>query len=266
MRGVLDGLVLRETEVGESDKLLTVLTAKEGPVLMTAKGARSMKSKFLPLCRLFTYGNFEYYEKNGRRWLAGGSVNDNFYGLNSDMEGFALASYVVQVANEITGEGVEAEDVLRMTLNTLYAIEKKLKPYWQIKATYELFAVITSGMSPDLSGCSVCGESLPPHGWLDVMNGCVICDGCLKKRQAGLPLPEEDALRTRNILCPVDSSALAAMRYVEGAPLARAFAFGLSDRDSMRLFGTAAETFLLHHLERDFETLRFYHSVKESSI
>lgn len=263
MRGVVDGLVLRETEIGESDKLLTVLTAKEGTVLMMAKGARSMKSKLVPLCRLFTYANFEYYEKNGRRWLAGGSINDNFYGLNSDMEGFALAAYVLQVANEITGEGVEAEDVLRMTLNTLYAIENQLKPLEQIKATYELFAMVISGMSPDLSGCSVCGEAFPAHGWLDVMNGLVVCDECQRKRQAGLPLPEEDALRTRNILCPLDSSALAAMRYVENAPLSRAFAFGLSDGESMRLFGSATETFLLHHLERDFEALRFYHSIKE---
>ena len=108
MRGTFDGLILRESAYGESDKLLTVLTADEGKVFMIAKGVRSLKSKNMALCRLFTYANFEYYEKNGKRWLAGGSVNDSFFGLGTDIEAMALAAYVVDVAAEVTGEGVEA--------------------------------------------------------------------------------------------------------------------------------------------------------------
>ena len=69
MRGAIDGLVLREIPTGENDKLLTVLTAEQGKIRICAKGVRSMKSKLMPLCRLFTYGNFEFYEKNGMRWL-----------------------------------------------------------------------------------------------------------------------------------------------------------------------------------------------------
>ena len=130
MRGTFDGLVLRESAYGESDKLLTVLTAGEGKVFLIAKGVRSLKSKNMALCRLFTYANFEYYEKNGKRWLAGGSVNDSFFGLNSDIEGLSLASYVAEVAMEVTGEGVEAGEMLSATLNTLYAIEKKIKRYY----------------------------------------------------------------------------------------------------------------------------------------
>ena len=145
MRGTFDGLVLRESAYGDNDKLLTVLTADEGKVFMIAKGVRSLKSKNLALCRLFTYANFEYYEKNGKRWLAGGSVNDSFFGLNADIEGLALASYVADIAAEVTGEGVEAGEMLRATLNTLYAIEKKIKPYSIIKGAYELFAAFRSG-------------------------------------------------------------------------------------------------------------------------
>ena len=128
MRDVCDGLVIKDMPYGENDRLLTVLTAEHGQILFTAKGARSLKSKTMPLCRLFVYANFEYYEKNGRRWLSGGSVNEGFYGISEDIQGFSLASYIVQLAAEISGEGVGAEEVLRMTLNTLYAIEKKLKP------------------------------------------------------------------------------------------------------------------------------------------
>ena len=261
MRRATDGLVLREAPYGENDKLLTVLTAEEGKIFICAKGARSPRSKVAAVCRLFSYANIEYYEKNGRRWLSGGSVNDSFYGLSHDLEGLALASYIVQVADEITGEGVEAENALRMTLNTLYAIENKLKPYEQIKAVYELMAVSVSGMYPDLSGCSACGCKDASLMWLDVMNGNVICEKCQDKRSGGGAVAEVDAYETRNILMPIDASALAAMRYVLSAPIQRMFSFGL-EGESLGLFSRACETYILNHLERDFDTLRFYHSIK----
>ena len=264
MKKAIDGLILRETPVGESDKLLSVLTAKEGRISMTAKGARSMKSKVLPVCRLFTYGNLEYYEKNERRWLSGGSVNRSFFGLNSDIEGFALASYILQVAWEITDEGVEAEEILRMTLNTLHSIEQKQKPRAQIKGVYELFAAAVSGFAPDLSGCDECGAEEHESMWLDVMNGRLLCGACLQKRSGNLPLPELDAYSARNILIPLDRSALASMRYVMSAPPARIFAFSLAEGESLERFGKATETYLLNHLERSFETLDFYRAILQT--
>lgn len=266
MKKALDGLVLREIKVGDNDRRILILTADEGKMWITAKGARSTKSKVASLCRIFTYANLELYEKNGGRWLSGGSINNSFSGINGDIVGFSLASYILQIADEISGEGMGAEEVLRMTLNTLYAIEKKLRPYAQIKATYELFAANISGFMPNLEECPDCsGADFSPDGelWLDVMNGTVLCRKCLEKRSGGLPLPETDSFETRNILVPLDTSALEAMRFVTSAPPQRIFSFGLTEERSMSLFCRAAETYLLNHLERDFDTLHFYNSIKE---
>jgi len=264
MRAVCDGLVLRESEYGENDKILVVLTAEYGKIMLTAKGARSMRSKSLPLCHLFTYANFEYYEKNGRRWLSGGSVNDSFFGLNGDIQGFALAAYIVQLAAEITGEGVPCPEVLRMTLNTLYAIENKLKPLPLIKSAYEIFAANVSGFTPDISGCAVCDrETIEGDLWLDVMNGRILCAECLSEQSRGAPIPSHDELMTQNILMPLDASSLAAWRYVTDAPLKRILAFAVTNADSLSMLSRASEAYIVNHLERSFETLDFYHTVKE---
>lgn len=265
MKKALDGLVLREIKSGDNDRRILILTADEGKMWITAKGARSVRSKVASVCRIFTYANFEIYEKNGLKWLSGGSINNSFSGINADITGYSLASYIAQLADEITGESCPAADVLRMTLNTLYAIEKRLKPYDQIKAAYELFAAAASGFMPDLSACADCGCDDFPSGelWLDVMNGGIVCAECLDKRSGGLPIPELDSFETRNILVPIDVSALEAMRYVLYAPPQRIFAFGLGDARSLSLFCRAAETYLLNHLERDFDTLHFYMSIKD---
>ena len=263
MRDVCDGLVIREMPYGENDRLITVLTAEQGQVLFTVKGARSPKSKTMPLCRLFVYANFEYYEKNGRKWLSSGSVNEGFYGISGDIQGFSLASYVVQLAAEISGEGVGAESVLRMTLNTLYAIEKKLKPYDQIKSVYEIFAACESGVTPALDACRSCGTVEAQSWWLDVMNGSVCCGKCFSEKSAGAPIPEFDRLMTHNIFSPLDSTSLAAWRYVCACEPKKVLAFDIKDAESLRLLSTATEKYVTNHLERGFDTLDFYHAVKE---
>lgn len=261
MKKAVDGLILREIPTGESDKLLTVLTA-EGRFLMTAKGARSMRSKVMSLCTIFTYGNFEYYEKYDRRWLSGGSVLENFVGMNSELEGIALSSYLSQVAHEITEENVDCSEVLRMTLNAMYLIKKKTKPLWQIKAVYELFAALSSGYAPDLTGCGSCGAENHDAMWLDVMNGSLVCGDCLRKRAGNLELPEFDEYSVRNVLLPLDASSLACLRYVTSAPMERMFAFSLKSEESRSYFCRATETYLLHHLERSFDALEFYRQVE----
>ena len=263
MRGTCDGLVIREMPYGESDRLITLLTADEGKILVTAKGARSLKSKNQPLCSLFTYANYEFYERNGRRWLAGGAVREGFYGLPTDMTGFALACYVVQLAGEITGEGVPAEDVLRMTLNTLYAIEKGLKPYPQIKSAYEIFAAKEAGFSPDTSVCGDCRAPFEGEGWLDVMNGRLICSECMSQKSQGAPIPETDRFMTNNILFPIDASVAAAWRYVSEAPPKKVLSFTLSDGESAKRLSRATEAYVVNHLERSFEALEFYNTVKD---
>ena len=262
MRDTCDGLVIRVSEYGENDKLLTVLTAEHGQMVMIAKGARSMRSKLMSLCHLFTYANFEYYEKHGRHWLSGGSVSDSFFGLNSDISGFALASYLVQLAGEITGEGVPCERVLRMTLNSLYAIQNKLKPLPLIKSAYEIFAAEESGFSPDVSGCADCGKESLESGWLDIMNGRVVCEACLSRQGGADRAPVTDRFMTQTILVPFNGEALAVWRYVSAAPLKRIFAFSVSE-EGQKLLTRATETYLVNHLERSFETLEFYNSVKD---
>ena len=269
----MDGLVIGECAVGEHDRFLTVLTANDGKITFIAKGARSMRSKTAPICRVFTYANFEYYEKNGKRWLSGGSVIDSFFDISRDVDRFALGSYVCQVAAEVSGEGVQADELLRMCLNSFYAIAHELKPLWLIKAAFELFCMRISGLEPDLALCSECrGELLVGENerreflWLDVMNGHVICDECMGNRSRVFTADGEetiDRFMTKNIFIPIDTSALVAMRYVLSAPVKRIFAFGISDSESADMFSRAVETYLLNHLERNFDTLDFYKTCKE---
>ena len=266
MRIAIDGLVLRELNSGENDKLLLVLTADRGKIWITAKGGRSIKSQKSAICRAFTYAEFEIYDKNNIFYLSGGSPNKAFFAYKTDLDGYALASYITAICEEITGEDAEAEQILRATLNSFYAIENQLYPLEQIKAAYEIFAAAISGFAPDLSSCGRCRKPFDVNEklWLDVMNGRVICSKC-KSQAPTLPddIPQVDEYETRSILLPLDADSLLAMHYCLHAPINRLFSFSIKNRESAELFSRAAEGYLLNHLERGFETLNFYYKIKD---
>ncbi len=46
----LEGLVLRSSPLGESDRLITLLSNEEGLIRLAAPGARKPKSSLPPLC------------------------------------------------------------------------------------------------------------------------------------------------------------------------------------------------------------------------
>ena len=260
MQYTVDGLVIRETESGENDKRITLLTADRGKISVSAKGARSLRSKYMNAIGLFTYGNYEISERTGYSWLGGASVTEPFYALRDNIDRLALASYIVDVAGELSGEGEPADELLRLTLNTLYAIANDMRPYAQIKAAYELRAMVMSGYMPMLDSCGLCGKERSNLTYLDVMNGMLKCEECIHRlnssRETGV---SEDGAAV--ILVPLSHSALSAVRYIAGAELSRLLSFTIEGAALTEL-SRLAETYLIHHLEKSFSSLDFYNSLK----
>lgn len=260
MRGTCDGLVIKSIDYEENGKLITVLTADRGQLVMTVKGARSLKSENRTLCIPFTYANFEYYEKKGRYWLSKGSEINSFFRKINDLDGFAIASYISQLAAEITGENAEAEKILQMTMNTLYVTENRLKPYALIKSVYEAFAVAEAGFAPELGCCGMCERRGAERGlWLDVANGRLLCGDCLFSSGTESGGGAEAA---HGLMLPIDESAVAAWQYVNTAPLKRIFSFELKNEQALASLSRATEAYIVNHLERSFKALEFYNTLK----
>ena len=268
----VNGLVTRAYPSGDHDRLLHIITEDRGRLSVMVKGGGSKRGGATAACtQLFTYGNYELYSGNNGDlyWFRGGSVLTSFYQLSSDLARMSLAAYLCDVACDLTEKNAACEetaDLLRMLLNSLYTLDKGNKSPAIVKGVFELRAAAMMGYQPNLIGCDICGEGYPDEAYFDIMNGRIICADCQTKRNrlAGRSLEREEELGERSIVCPLSSSVLAAVRYALTAPDAKIFSFSLLDKEAESSFERVAETYLLNHLERDFETLRFYRSVAES--
>ncbi len=264
----IDGVVVRVRDYGDHDRYLSVLTAERGRITLLAKGGKSLKGPQTAVSQLYTYANFEYYRRGDFNILKGGSSHEPFYGLSMDIDRFDLAAYLCDLACEVSDEGEEAEELLRLLLNSLHATARELYPQEIIKGAFEFRTAVLAGYAPDLSGCAHCGAGDAEMMYLNVMNGALVCPTCLKKLGHTRPaaaLGTYDDVREAELLCPVTPAACAALRYCAGAPLGRIFSFELKDASDLADFSKLAQTYILSHLGRGFDSLNFYHAMRASA-
>ena len=261
----IDGVVVRVRDYGDHDRYLSVLTADAGRITILSKGGHSLKGPQTAISQLYTYANFEYYRKGEFNILKGGSAYQHFYALSMDIDRLNLAAYLCDLACELTDEGEPAPEILRLLLNSLYAIAKELYPQEIIKGAFELRAMAMSGYAPDLGECSVCGRNQDEHFYLHIMNGSLLCSECFSEKGKEVKRFNDtsyDDIRQSETVIGLTPAVCAAMRYVLSAPLERLFAFGLEEKTDLNDFAHATQTYILSHLERGFESLNFYHAMR----
>ena len=118
MYKTFEGLVLRETEYRDTDKLLTVLTRDAGKITLKARGVRSNRSKLKGACQILTYSEFTVNDAfHGQYSIMEATSKQMFPGLRSDLELLSLASYFAQVAECVCQEDFSTPELLSLTLN-----------------------------------------------------------------------------------------------------------------------------------------------------
>ena len=251
------GLVIHETQIGDYDKILTVLTPDAGKISISGKGIKSLKSRHMAATQLFSYSHFQLHKRGNYYYLDDSELIENFYAVRGDLLKFSLASYICDVANDVTVENEDEADILRLILNTLYAIDKSLKDLEMIRGAFQLRTACVCGFMPDLHGCRECHDPNPAQATLDILDGNLICDKCRKRIDGDLVDERGDYLRPVLLL---DPSLRSAMQFVISARPERFLSFAL-DEDAIDPFAACCEKYLLHHLERGFYSLDFYKSI-----
>ena len=252
------GLVVREAQIGDYDKLLTVITEEMGRISVSGKGVRSLKSKHMPATQLFCYSDFVLRKSHGYYYISDSALRESFFYLRMDLNKLALASYLCDIAAEFAVEGVGDEELLRLTLNTLYALSsEKPLPLVQIKAAFELRCAAIEGYLPDLSACAVCGAEKEKKMSLDVMNGRLLCDDCLSTIRRTEDITDEG---TAHIYLRLTPAVWEAMQFTISAPAGRYLSFTLAE-DELPRYASVCEKYLLNHMEHGFYTLEFYKSL-----
>ena len=251
------GLVIRTTDIREADRLVTIFTEEMGVVTALARGARSLKSRQMSATLQFCYSSFVLYKRGEYYQVKECSLIESFFGIRYTIEGLALSTYIAEVLDEVAVAEPE-RDLLRLALNSLYAISENKYSLEKIKASFEIRAMSIIGFMPDVLACAECGEKLG-NFFFEIMGGALRCYACHEKVAAEHREPENP--HESQAVCILTEGAKIALGYCIYSPLEKIFSFKISDED-MSLFARAAEEYLLNQLGRSFKSLEFYKEVK----
>ena len=250
------GLVIRTTDVKESDRIITIFTEELGVISAMAIGARSLKSRKMSSTMQFCYSSFVLTKRGEYYRIKEAELIESFFGIRNTIEGLALAGYIAEVLSDVTVAEAERE-LLRLSLNTLFAISEGKHSVKKIKAAFEIRCAATLGFMPDVIGCSECGRR-DGNFYLNIMGGSILCYDCNLKRERSHALPTD--LHETQIVSILSETAKVALEYSIHCPVEKIFSFNIPDED-MELFSRAAEQYIVNQMERSYKTLEFYHQL-----
>lgn len=239
---ITDALVLRVSDVGESDRVLTLLTADYGVIRAFANRAKKMNNKMQAATQSLSYGEFNIYSGKNSYIINSATVKEVFFGLRQDIEMLSLAQYFCSLAIDIIPEGEPAPQSLRVILNSLSFLQSGRRTARFLKAVTELKLISLAGYAPNLLKCASCSNDNISEATLDITKGRIYCQNCSHAGKKITP------------------GVLTAMRHVSLSPVDRIYSFSLSERDE-KLFAEVCETYLLSMTGKSYKTLEFYKSL-----
>lgn len=237
-------IVLRSMELGEADRVLTVLTPRLGKLRVIAKGVRRPRSRLGG--GLEPMSDVQLVLAIGRTFdvVTGAALEDPHLGLRNDLHSTAAAWYVVELADrfcETSADSFEAFVLLAQALSALDApgseVSRELVARW-----FELHLLDGMGFRPELASCLECGATIEPEGnAFSPVAGGVLCPTC-----------GHTALGAR----PLGADALKVMRHLQRSRLSdvlRLRLLGAVHREVERLLHDTISAILERELRsRDF--------------
>ncbi|MDE5995406.1 MAG: DNA repair protein RecO [Eubacterium sp.] len=240
MRRTTKGLVIKEQTIGESDRLVTLLTADFGLVKAFVRRAKQLKSRLNSATTLFAYCEFSLYKSKDAFNVDDAVPIEVFFNLRQDIDRLTLAQYFAQLAYELSAEEQPQEELLRLTLNSLHLLCKGEKSITQIKAVFEFRALCLGGYMPSVLACDNCGTYETPLMYFDTMEGRIYCENC----------PKAGAV-------PAPKNVITAIRFICLTEPTKIFSFSLSE-ENISLLGSIAEKYTLSRIQRRLSALEFY--------
>lgn len=239
-----NALILREVRFRESDRILTALTADLGKVTLAAHGALSKKSRIAAATQQLTYAELTLFAKDGRYSVREAVTREAFAGLRSELERFALGTYLAECLELFASEGQPEPDLLQLGLNSLYAVSEGIGGLKKVKAAFELRLAGLEGYAPATDSCAVCGRADIQEPVFLPDEEMTVCRKCRKDRRS----------------LPLSDAALTAMRHILNAAPKKMLSFSLEDAD-LDLLAKVSENWLLHCTGREISSLQYYRNL-----
>src|SRR5438093_11457875 len=222
-----EGVVLRTHRLGESDRIVAMVTKGHGKVRAVAKGVRKTKSRFGGRLEPCSHVSMLLYEGRGELDIVSQAETiDHFRPVREDLDRMAAAMTLLEAVDQVAQEQEPNVRLYQMLVGALRALAARDAPLLVPAFFWKLLAL--EGLQPMLDVCVSCGAPDDLVAF-DLESGGALCRSCRR----GVALSPD---------------ALALLRRILGGDLAGAL--NQVPDATTREVDVLATSAIEHHLER----------------
>ena len=193
-----EAILLRSVDFGESDRIVHLLTSDSGRLTAMAKAARRSHRRFPG-----TLDTFNHLVIEGRvkpratmAFLERATLVDPYLGLRADPRRYALASFLAEMLDRLSPEGIlgaEAERLFAFAVES-FALLEHARPTPSLRLMLELRALDALGLRPEFGRCVRCGRVAGDEIAADhrvhfhVADGGIVCTACALRLDGLVPI------------------------------------------------------------------------------
>lgn len=247
----VSALVLRLRNLGEADRVLTLLTQEKGKLTAVAKGARRPRSKLASL-QAFSLATLQLAVGKNLDTITQAIVRLPFLTLRTEVARFAYANYFAELAEAFSETRERSPQFFDLVVSAFSFLDRGAEPEPLARA-YELRLLDLSGYAPQLDHCVQCGKPAEPRrlAYSPALGG-VICARCQADAQGILSVSEE----TRAYLL-----ALRGLHGLADLPKIKAALSPRGQKESQAILRTHIE----YHLDRTIRSLAMIAKIMKDS-
>lgn len=235
-----NAIVLRRTNLAETDKIVTLLTRERGKLSAVAKGARRPASRLAGAIELFGYCRVLIAAGLNLDVLTQVDVREAFPRLRTSLHKIAAASYMAELTDHLTADRHPNEEIFDLLLAALYVLNSMDEPDLVVTAfTFHMLAA--SGYTPTLAVCARCGTAGKSFAAFSPTLGGVLCPDCRPATKDAFGVSVEAVAAARDMLA------------CEMPRASRVEVTGPSRTQLLRM----ARTLLAYHSDRPLRSARF---------
>jgi DNA repair protein RecO (recombination protein O) len=181
-----NAIVIRSTNYGESDKIVTFFTRDFGKLKGIAKGARRSRKRFQNALGLFSHLRLTFFEKEGTGLVRaeGCDILHSFPKIREDLRKILYGNYYLELANEMAGEREGNQEVFELLLSFLSDLEE-MEPQEEQLRLFEVRILSLFGYRPNMGRCNLCKKDWEdlkevPGVYFSLEKGALVCEKCSK--------------------------------------------------------------------------------------
>lgn len=173
------GIVLHRFSLGETDRVVTLLTPDHGKLNAVAKGARRAGSRFSGATELFTHSRLLLAVGRSLDVISQCEVKESFPALRADLGLLTRATYACELVDHLMEEREPDQDAYELLIMLLHLLPLAAATPDVVLHAFELRLLEERGYAPRLDACARCQGSL--EGGRIAFSpsaGGALCDGC----------------------------------------------------------------------------------------